>query len=213
VVPNMGDAMRRRDFIKAIGGAAAWPLPERAQQPAVPVIGFLLAGSPEPYAHLTTAFRSGLGEAGYVDGQNVAIEYRWAEGQPDRVPALVADLVHRRMAVIVVSTTGAAHAVKAATTVIPIVFGVGADPLRTGLVASFNRPGGNATGVNFFASNLGAKRLGLLRQLLPGAVRVAVLSNRRDLSIDVAVQKDAEAGGSTIGLAIDILHASNIREI
>jgi ABC-type uncharacterized transport system substrate-binding protein len=112
-----------------------------------------------------------------------------------------------------VSTTGAAHAVKAATTMIPIVFGVGDDPLRTGLVASFNRPGGNATGVNFFASNLGAKRLGLLRQLLPGAVRVALLSNRRDLSIDAAVQKDTEAGGSTVGLAIDTLHASNIREI
>src|SRR5262249_49295525 len=210
-------------LIKLIGGAAVgWPLAAHAQQPAVPVIGFISAGSPESNVHLTAAFRRGLGETGYYEGQTVTIEYHWTANQPDRVPALAADLVRRRAAVIDVTTTAAAHAVKAATAVIPIVFGVGDDPVRTGLGASLNRPGGNATGVNFLASNLGAKRLSLLHELLPEAVRVSVLINRsillaeiigQDLSIDAAAQKDARAGASNIGLAIDILHAGNVQEI
>jgi putative tryptophan/tyrosine transport system substrate-binding protein len=215
--------MRRRELITLLGGATlTWPLAASAQQRATPVIGFVLAGSPDSYTHLTAAFRRGLGETGYFDGQTVVIEYHWTENQSDRVPALAADLVGRSVAVIAVTTTAAAHAIKAATAAIPIVFGVGDDPVRTGLVASFNRPGGNVTGVNFLASNLGPKRLNLLRELLPGAVRVAVLINRsvfltgiigQDSSIDVAVQKDVEAGAPKIGLAIDILHAGNIREI
>jgi len=220
--PSLSDRMTRRKCITLISGVAvAWSFAARAQQ-SVPVVGILMIGSPQPYAHLTDAFRRGLGETGYVDRQNVAIEYRWAENHPDRVPELAADLVRRRVDVIVVATTAAAHVVKGATTAIPLVFGVGDDPTRTGLVARFSHPGGNATGVNFFASNLGAKRLGLLRELVPQARRVAVLINRStllaqivggDSSIDVAVEKDAQASASGLGLAIDVLHAGNIQEI
>ena len=204
--------MRRREFITVLGGiAAAWPLAVRAQQPAMPVIGFLYASSPEAFADRLRAFRHGLKEAGFVEGENVAIEYRWAEGQYDRLRALAAELVRRQVAVIA-ATGGSpvALAAKAATATIPIVFTVPEDPVRLGLVASLARPGGNATGINFFSGELAAKRLGLLRELIPPAARVALLIDPATMD---SILEDAKAAARTMGLQIQVVHASTSRDV
>src|SRR6516165_7074876 len=172
-----GRPMRRRAFISLLGGAAAWPLAPRAQQPAMPVIGFLHGASPVAWTDQLRGFHRGLKDAGFVESENVAIVYRWAEGQYDRLPALVADLTRRQVTVLVAITTLGALAAKAATTTIPIVFLAAEDPVRLGLVASLARPGGNLTGINFLNTESVAKRLEFLRQLVPGAARVAVLVN------------------------------------
>src|SRR5262249_25841268 len=172
---HMASHIARRKFLATLGGAAAWPLAARAQQPAMPVIEFLDPRSPDGMTDRLRAFREGLKDGGYVERENVAIEYHWAENQPDRLPELAAELVRRQVAVIVATTPYPAFAAKAATTTIPIVFAAPEDPVRLGLVASLARPGGNLTGVNFFGSELTAKRLELLRDMVPGAARIAVL--------------------------------------
>ena len=205
--------MRRREILTVLGGAAAtWPLAARAQQTAMPVIGFLRPSPPESVAHLLPAFRAGLKEIGFVEGQNVAIEYRWAEGRYDRLPALAADLVRSRVTMLVAAGTPAALAAKAATTTIPIVFVVVEDPAKLGLVVSLNRPGGNATGVNFFVAELGSKQLGLLHELVPTAARVGLLVNPSSPPTE-PVTRDVTAAASAMGLQIGIVQASDSREI
>jgi putative ABC transport system substrate-binding protein len=205
--------MRRREFISLVGGAAAaWPLTVRAQQSVQPVIAFVRDGSPEANARYVAAFRKGLNESGYVEGQNVTVEYHWLEGQYDRLPALLADLVRRQVAVIATLGGVTSVAAKAATATIPIVFAVGEDPIKLGLVASLARPGGNATGTNFLIQETVAKRLRLLHELVPKAVRVAVLVNPSNSATDATVRGTKEAA-ATLGLQIQILNASSIGEI
>jgi putative ABC transport system substrate-binding protein len=210
--------MNRRDLITLVGGAAAAsvcpPLAAYAQQSAIPVIGFLSNTSPGTYAERLRGLHRGLKETGYVERENVAIEYRWAEGQYDRLPALAAELVHRQVAVI--ATTGgpvAALAAKAATTTIPIIFIVAEDPVGLGLVASLARPGGNLTGINIFTAELGAKRLELLRELVPGAARMAVLVNPANATIAETTVRDVEAAARGLGLQIQVFNAGTSREI
>jgi putative ABC transport system substrate-binding protein len=205
--------MERREFIALVGGAAGvWPLVVRAQQPALPVVGFLHPGSPITSAIPATAFSKGLSETGYVDQKNVEIEYRWGEGQYDRLPALAADLVRRRVAVILGGSPPAAVAAKAATTTIPIVFVSGADPVESGLVASLSHPGGNVTGVAVFTGQLAAKQLGLLRELLPKAVAVTMLVNPKN-PLTEAVIRDLKTAAALTGHQIQIVKASNEEEI
>jgi ABC-type uncharacterized transport system substrate-binding protein len=204
--------MRRRQFITLLGGAAAWPLAARAQA-AMPVIGFLRQGSPEPNAHLIVAFRKGLGETGYIEGRNVAIEYRWAHDENDRLPKLAADLVRMRVAVIATpGSTAAAAAAKSVTDTVPIVFSGGGDPVEMGLVASLNRPGGNVTGVSSMSGELGAKRLGLIQELVPSAARFAVLVNP-DNPLTGAYVADLRAAAAAIGRQIEVLSATTSRDI
>jgi ABC-type uncharacterized transport system substrate-binding protein len=206
--------MRRRKFIFALGGAAAaWPVATLAQQSAVPVIGFVDGGSPDARARFAVAFRQGLNENGYDEGQNLLIEYHWLNGQYDRLPSLMADLVRRRLAVIATFSGTASLAAKAATTTIPIVFGVGDDPVKLGLVTSLARPGGNATGINFLTQEVTAKRLELLRKLVPKAVRIAVLINPANASTAEATLRDIPEAARALGLQIQVLKASNSREI
>jgi len=204
--------IRRRDFITLVGGAAAaWPVVARAQQ-GMPVIGFVSALSPGTSAHLLSAFRQGLAVNGLVEGQNVAVEYRWADGRLVQLADLVADLVRRNVNVIAAPGVGALAA-KAATQTIPIVFGISEDPVKLGLVASLAQPGGNLTGINFFVAELVAKRLGLLRELIPGAGRVAVLVNPANVQTASATLSEVEPAARELGLQIQVFNASNIREI
>jgi putative ABC transport system substrate-binding protein len=205
--------MKRRQFITLLGGAAAWPVVAQAQQPAMPVIGFLHVVSPEADEEAVAAFRRGLGEAGYIEGRNIAIEFRWANNQIDRLPALAADLVGRGVAVIVaMGGAVSAHAAKAATAAIPIVFAFGDDPVAMGLVTSFSRPGGNVTGVSFMSMELGPKRLGILKELVPGAALYAVLVNPM-LPSTASIVAELRLAGAGIGRQVEVFTARNIREI
>ncbi len=207
--------MKRRDFITLLGGAAAaWPLSARAEQAGRPVIGFLNSQSPDGYTERLRGFRQGLNEAGFIEGENVAIEYRWAENQLDRLPTLATDLVRRRVAVVVaLGSPNLAMVAKAATTTIPIVFLVGEDPVRFGLVASLARPGGNITGINLFNNEINAKRLTLLRELIPTAVGAAVLVNPTNASIAETTARDVETAAHALGLRLQVHNAGTSREI
>jgi putative ABC transport system substrate-binding protein len=204
--------MKRREFIAGLGGAAAWPLVARAQQPAMPVVGFIHAGEPGPSENLVTAFRRGMDETGFVEGRDAVIEYRWAQNVPGRLPEFAADLVRRRVAVIVALSTGTALAVKAATTTIPIVFISGADAVEAGLVTNLSRPDRNLTGINSMRVELGAKRLGLLLELRPGALRFGVLDNP-NVAVFGSNITHAQAWATTIGRPLEVLTASTNREI
>jgi putative tryptophan/tyrosine transport system substrate-binding protein len=207
--------MQRRDFITLLGGAAtAWPFAARAQQPAMPVIGFLSAEWPGLIPDRVRAFQQGLSETSYVEGRNLSIEYRWAEGQNDRLPALAADLVRRQVTVIVTAgSTPAALAARAATTTIPIVFYIGADPVEIGLVGSLSRPGGNVTGVTTLNVEVAAKRLELLHELVPTATIIAALVNPTAPVLAETMTRDLQAAARTLGLQLHVLHASSEREI
>jgi putative ABC transport system substrate-binding protein len=202
--------MRRREFITLVGGAAAWPLRANAQQPVIPTIGFLSNSSPELYAKRLSAFREGLSESGYVEGQNVGIEYRWAEGQNDRLPELAADLVRRQVTVIASGGgTSAAVAAKGATSTIPVVFGVGVDPVKLGLVASLNRPGGNMTGITNLNVEVGPKRLQLLHELLPASTTISLLVNPTVPAVTEQFTRALTSAANKLGLQINVLEASN----
>jgi putative tryptophan/tyrosine transport system substrate-binding protein len=206
--------MRRREFISLIGSVAAtWPLAARAQQPALPVVGFVDAGWADASAARGAAFRKGLSENGYVEGQNVMVEYHWLEGRYESAPSVVADLVRGQVAVIAAPTTATALAAKAATTTIPIVFGVGDDPVQLGLVASLARPGGNVTGINMFVTELVAKRLRFLHDLVPKATRVAVLVNPANTSTAKAMLRGVQEAAASLGLQIQVVNATTISEI
>jgi putative tryptophan/tyrosine transport system substrate-binding protein len=207
-------SIKRRDFITLLGGAAAaWPLAGRAQQPAIPVVGYVHSDSPQSVAGLLAAFREGLRETGYLEGQNVLIEYRWAENDLSQLPELLADLVRRRVAVIATpGSSAAALAAKAATTTIPIVFSLGLDPVQLGLVTSLSRPGGNITGVNSMSNELAAKRLGLLRELLPTATRFGVLVNPKNPTTE-SLKKDLEAAAGAIDAQIEFFTATTGTDI
>jgi putative ABC transport system substrate-binding protein len=206
--------VKRRQFITLLSGAAAtWPLAARAQHPAMPIVGFVEGRSAEATVRQAAAFRKALSETGYVESQNVIVEYHWLDGQYERLPAVMAELVHRRVAVIVAFSNAPALAAKAATTTIPIVFGVGQDPVKMGLVASLARPGGNATGINFFNQEAVAKRLGLLHDLVPKAVRIAVLVNPANASATEPTLRELPEAARALGLQIAVLNASTSREI
>ena len=206
--------MTRRAFITLLGGAAVWPLAARAQQPALPVVGFLHGASPNPYARFLPGFHQGLKETGYTEGANVAVEYRWAEDRYDRLPALAADLVDRRVTVIAAAgSTPAALAAKAATTTIPIVFLVGVDPVVSGLVASLARPGGNLTGVTNLTAEVGPKRLEMLHAVVPTAITIALLVNPKSPDLSEPQSQELQVAAGRLGLQLHVLNASTEQEI
>ena len=205
--------MRRRKFLSLVGGAAAWPLTVRAQQAGIPVIGFLNAASAQGYVPQSVAFLKGLGETGYIEARNVAIEYRWAEGQVDRLPAMAADLVHREVTVIAATGTPAALAAKAATTTIPIVFETGNDPVHVGLVASLNRPGGNVTGIAQLATEIAPKRLELLHEMIPAARIIGLLVDPSDPVVFENTTRGVQAAARSLGLALHVLNVSTERDL
>jgi putative tryptophan/tyrosine transport system substrate-binding protein len=205
--------MKRRTFITLLGSAAAWPLAARAQQPTMPTIGFLYSQSPEGSTESLRGFRQGLKDAGFLEGENLTVEYRWGENHADRLPALADDLVRRRVALIAAMDSPSALPAKTASTTIPIVFSVGEDPVKLGLVASLARPGGNLTGVNFFAAELTSKRLELLRELAPGAARIAVLVNPANAEITEPTLRDVEPAARAMGLRVQVVRAGTSREL
>jgi putative ABC transport system substrate-binding protein len=208
----MAISIGRREFVTLLGAAVAWPLGARAQQPAMPVIGFMNVGTPKEDEYLRAAFQQGVSETGYIEGQNVTIEYNWAEGHPDRLPGLAADLVRRRVSVIAATSTPAALAAKDATATIPIVFETAGDPIKLGLVASLNRPGGNVTGITQLSSELVAKRLGILHDLIPTATTIGLLVNPTDPRAETQTGEMQEAAHA-LGLQIHVLNASTEGEI
>ena len=206
--------MRRREFIAGLGGtAAAWPVATRAQQRAVPVVGFVNAASPQPYARMLSAFLKGLSETSFVEDQNVKIDYRWAQGEVNRLPAFATDLVHREVSVIAATGTPAALAAKAATTTIPIVFETGSDPVQLGLVASLNRPGGNVTGVAQLAVEVAPKRLELLHELIPRATLIVLLVDPTDPAISEKTTQGVQAAARSLGLELHVLNVSSDRDL